>query len=152
YSRRLDRNKETSMLSPINRREFMQRIAGSLALASVIPEAPESTEPQARRRALIIAVHDYYRPELRDQTARDLNSMADAAKLEAVLRDTLKFNEVVVRSTREQTTRAAIEGALKKFLADIQEGDILFFHFSGHGSQVRDPDDKQFGYDQTLVP
>lgn len=36
-------------------------------------------------------------------------------------------------------TRANILRAIQWLMMDLRFGDALFFHFSGHGSQLRDP-------------
>ena len=41
-------------------------------------------------------------------------------------------------------TRANIMRALQWLMMDLQWGDSLFFHFSGHGSQLRDPTGAHF--------
>jgi hypothetical protein len=49
-------------------------------------------------------------------------------------------------------TRANIIAAWRDHLGQAAAGDVVFFHFSGHGSQARsiDPDEPD-GYDETLV-
>lgn len=53
-----------------------------------------------------------------------------------------------------QPTGANIKRALNKLVAEASEGDILFFHYSGHG--VRLPaetgEDDDTGYDECIVP
>ncbi len=54
----------------------------------------------------------------------------------------------------EQATRAGIINAIQSHLiAKAQAGDIVVFHYSGHGSQMRDVTGKKTsGLDETLVP
>ena len=49
-------------------------------------------------------------------------------------------------------TRANIIAGWRDHLGQAGEGDVVFFHFSGHGSQARsiDPDEPD-GYDETIV-
>jgi metacaspase-1 len=50
-------------------------------------------------------------------------------------------------------TRENIIAAMKDLLADAQPGDSLFFHFCGHGSQVKDKGcDEIDGLDETILP
>ena len=50
-------------------------------------------------------------------------------------------------------TRDAILGALEALEADSQPGDLVFFYFSGHGSQQPDRDgDEQGGNDEIFLP
>jgi len=50
-------------------------------------------------------------------------------------------------------TRANIMGALQWLAQGVQPGDVLFFHFSGHGAQQEDPSySEEDGYDETICP
>jgi len=50
-------------------------------------------------------------------------------------------------------TRKNMINAMKWLVHDCKPGDSLFFHFSGHGSQVKDTDgDEVDGYDETILP
>lgn len=50
-------------------------------------------------------------------------------------------------------TKKNIMKALKWIVADAKQGDSLFFHFSGHGVNIKDLDgDEEDGYDEALVP
>jgi hypothetical protein len=56
--------------------------------------------------------------------------------------------------TDEKATHAGIVAAFKKHLiANTQRGDIVVFHYSGHGSQMKDVSgDELDGLDETIVP
>lgn len=48
-------------------------------------------------------------------------------------------------------TRRNIINAMQWLVAGVRPGDSLFFHFSGHGSQVKDRDgDEDDGYDEVF--
>lgn len=50
-------------------------------------------------------------------------------------------------------TKANILEAMQTLVAETDEGDTVFFHYSGHGSKQRDTSgDEADGYDETLVP
>lgn len=50
-------------------------------------------------------------------------------------------------------TRRAIEDNIRWLVANAQPGDTLFFHYSGHGSQVKDANgDEPDGHDEVIVP
>ncbi|EJD51108.1 peptidase C14 [Auricularia subglabra TFB-10046 SS5] len=50
-------------------------------------------------------------------------------------------------------TRANMIDEMKKLVQDAKTGDRLFFHFSGHGSQVEDIDhDEDDGFDEAIWP
>eukprot|EP00756_Hemistasia_phaeocysticola_P003341 Hpha_TRINITY_DN12200_c0_g1::TRINITY_DN12200_c0_g1_i1::g.16975::m.16975 len=53
----------------------------------------------------------------------------------------------------DQPTRANIMDSLQWLVDGAQPGDVLFLHYSGHGSQVRDrTGDEEDGKDETLCP
>ncbi|CAK0894891.1 unnamed protein product, partial [Prorocentrum cordatum] len=50
-------------------------------------------------------------------------------------------------------TRANIEAALRWLVEGVQPGDVLFFHFSGHGAQQEDPHGyEEDGMNETILP
>lgn len=50
-------------------------------------------------------------------------------------------------------TRGVIEKALKWLVTDVQPGDVLWFHFSGHGVQEFDkPSNERDGVDEAIQP
>ncbi|XP_057804002.1 metacaspase-3-like isoform X2 [Salvia miltiorrhiza] len=54
---------------------------------------------------------------------------------------------------RRAPTKRNIRNALRWLVEGSQAGDSLVFHYSGHGSQVRDRDgDEVDGYDEALLP
>lgn len=44
-----------------------------------------------------------------------------------------------------------LQAKLKELVAASRPGDVLFFHFSGHGTQVPD-DGESDGYDEAICP
>lgn len=50
-------------------------------------------------------------------------------------------------------TKRNLVAAMQWLVADARSGDSLFFHFSGHGSQKRDPSgDESDGLNETILP
>lgn len=50
-------------------------------------------------------------------------------------------------------TKAAIIDGLRWLIAGANAGDSLFFHYSGHGGQMRDAEgDEKDGFDETIIP
>jgi hypothetical protein len=92
----------------------------------------------------------------------NLNTGADVAAVEQVLKNKFGFDEVKTLTTREETTHRNIAAVFRSFLiAQTNKGDVAYFHFSGHGAQV--PDDNKHGrnpklgdeidgLDESLVP
>jgi hypothetical protein len=122
--------------------------------ASVCLAADDAPKVTHRKRALLVAVNGYARGQRGDAPA--LDTTADVLALKAVLmKPPFRFAaaDITVLTTPKETTGKAIRDAFYEHLiAPTQPGDIVFFHYSGHGSQVPDPKDDRYGYDQTLVP
>ena len=137
-----------------------------------VPTPPRAM-PQAapRKRALLVGVSDYCRDNsARECRARgkywwDLNSGNDVDAIESVLmsdRFGFRKEEIKVLKTKEETTHDAIVNAFKSFLIEQTcPGDIVYFHYSGHGGQVEDDDkhgpnpklgDEFDGIDESLIP
>jgi hypothetical protein len=52
-----------------------------------------------------------------------------------------------------EPTKANIIDAYKTIIAQAEENDAIFLHYSGHGTKLRDDDgDESDGYDEALVP
>ncbi|KAH9991953.1 caspase domain-containing protein [Russula compacta] len=57
------------------------------------------------------------------------------------------------RDPRNLPTRQNMLGAMRWLVRDAHKNDSLFFHYSGHGSQVRDLNgDEVDGYDEVIFP
>jgi hypothetical protein len=126
------------------------------------------TAAAPRKRALLVGVSSYCRGGDSSQCSAggrywwDLNSGPDVAALETVLKDKFGFDEIKVLRIRDETTHASIVNTFRSFLVEkTNKGDIVYFHFSGHGTQVPDDDkhgpnpdkgDEIDGLDEALVP
>ena len=52
-----------------------------------------------------------------------------------------------------QPTKVNIMKAFSWFMQDVRKGDVLFFHFSGHGGQVPDKTGHEAdGWNETVIP
>lgn len=136
--------------------------------ASDVSSAKKTASPAPRRRALLVGVSSYCRGSNKSQCVSgkkywwNLNSGPDVEALKHVLKDRFEFDEIKILQTREETTHKNIVNTFRAFLINqTNKGDIVYFHFSGHGSQV--PDDKNHGinlqigdeidgFDECLVP
>ena len=122
-----------------------------------------------RKHALLVGVSNYCRGDGSECGKRkkywwDLNSEPDTDALKQVLIQKFGFSEseIKVLKTSADTTHESIRKNFKSFLIDqTNEGDIVYFHYSGHGGTVPDDDqhgpnpivgDEVSGYDQTLIP
>ena len=79
----------------------------------------------------------------------------DVKAVEKVLKEQYEFEKIEVLTDGNATTRK-IMNALNRLVKDAAPGDILVFHYSGHGSQVvdskHDADHEPDGMDEILCP
>lgn len=119
--------------------------AGGEALGSRSPEQRTGNAPPARR-ALLIGINKY-------QKVPDLyGSTNDVAMIKRVLMSKFGFQERHIKTLEdEKATRAGILSSLRKFVKETNPKDIVYIHYSGHGSQVEDLDgDEKVQDDSTL--
>jgi hypothetical protein len=123
-----------------------------LALGGLALFAPHATAaPTAMpgiKRALLIGVNNYqFVPGLQ-------GSINDVQTMREVLITRWGFSEANIRLlTDEAATRVGILAALEELVAAAGPDDTVYFHFSGHGSQVQDLNgDEDDGLDETIVP
>jgi hypothetical protein len=120
---------------------------GALAVLLALAGTPASAE--GTRRALLIGINDYQAfPNLR-------GALNDVELLGGVLESRFGFApEHVRRLTDAQATRAGILAALAALAREAGPEDVVYVHYSGHGSQVEDVDGDEGadGMDETLVP
>jgi hypothetical protein len=103
-----------------------------------------------RKRALLVGINDYRR-------VSDLRGCVnDVTNLRLVLKRYRGFTNEDIRVLLDQrATKRAIIDRLGWLVNGAKRGDYLLFHFSGHGSQIRDrgPEDElQDGLDEILCP
>jgi hypothetical protein len=130
----------------------MNTLLVALAINTAIALPPEQPQKPVFR-ALLVGVSQY-----RDAEAwRPLSGDIDVALIKGALTEKFQAThdlKIMVLDKPETTTRSAILGAFKKHLVDdATKTDVLYFHFSGHGTQVPDLDgDEPDGADEALVP
>lgn len=83
----------------------------------------------------------------------------DVIGMKAILEEFYGFspNDIVVLidtdKNYEQPTGKNIKAHLKQLVEQAQDGDVLFFHFSGHGTQIPSQDgDEADGKDEAICP
>ncbi|MCA9542138.1 MAG: caspase family protein, partial [Myxococcales bacterium] len=103
-----------------------------------------------RFHALLIGINDYrFAPALR-------GCRNDVARAQAFLRGTVGVPAAQIHTlVGAQVTRQGLLAALRDHLIDneaIADGDQVLLHFSGHGTEMRDPlDQTASGYRECLV-
>jgi len=132
-----------------------------------LPYSPEVFQPisnTGRKKALLVGIN-----YLRDPQSRLKGAINDALNMKRILIERYGFHEdptsmVLLTDDQQdpwkQPTRSNITTAMQWLAADAQPGDSLFFHYSGHGSQVTDRSiivrdtsgDEEDGLDETICP
>jgi len=110
------------------------------------------------KKAFVITIGDY--------PAQNQWSDLSSGKDKEIVMDLLLsqgFAETnIVSLSDENATYSGFKAAITTFISTIQKGDIIYFHFSGHGQQVMDVSSKDFktefldqdepdGWDEALV-
>jgi len=129
-----------------------------LVLGVLLISAASAGEP----RALLIGINDYLAndapaAEVAGQPwiPEDLNGARnDIALMRRLLVSRFGFPEKNIRMLEDQAaTREGILSALSDFVASTSEDDVVYIHFSGHGSQVDDLNgDEEDRLDETILP
>ena len=115
------------------------------------------------KRALLVGISKYnknqtrYKNNLtRGSSWGDLNSDTDVTLLREILITRFGFEKSNIRVLQlpTETKKMQILDAFRHHLVEkTNPGDIVYFHFSGHGQQVPDDNgDETDGYDETIVP
>ena len=102
--------------------------------------------------ALLVGINNYKYPDRISPLAGSIN---DVEEMRQLLIGKFEFPpDNIVVLTDSQATHAAIINAIQTQLAaKAQTGDIIVFHYSGHGSQMKDVTGKMIsGVDETIVP
>jgi Caspase domain len=124
-----------------------QAQAGAAQAAQLPPSGGASG-----KRALLIGINKYKYPDRVSPLAGAVNDVED---MKALLTGKFEFApENILLLKDEQATHAGIIAAIKNdLIAKTQKDDIVVFHFSGHGSQMKDVTNKRIsGLDETIVP
>ena len=114
------------------------------------------------KRAFVIAISDYPQIAGRENWTK-LNSKNDYdLVMEMLKRQEFKQGDIISLLDKEATVEN-IENSFEKLIAASNAGDIVYFHFSGHGQQIADVNpsktykskflkkDERDGYDEALV-
>ncbi len=125
----------------------------ALVLLTLLPScrtSEVSAFQEPKKLALLVGIDKYEKVSDLDGCVNDVENM------KSLLRDKFGFEESNIRVlVNEQATRQAILDAFQRHLvAQAQAGDIVVFHYSGHGSQMKDAEggDEPDRFDETLVP
>lgn len=117
----------------------------------VVQIKPDNSERAPVKKALLVGIN-IYKPELNANLRGCVNDVETMRKL---LVDNFNFKPENIRVlVDERATKQGILDRLKWLLDGAKAGDMLVFHYSGHGSQVRDRngDELEDQLDEILCP
>ena len=126
---------------------FAAAALSAMALSCVPSEGGPPDE--SKKLALLIGIDEYEKVNDLDGCVNDVENM------KALLRDKFGFEESNIKVlVNEQATRKGILDAFQQHLiARAKQGDLVVFHYSGHGSQMKDAGGEEPDqYDETIVP
>ncbi|MBD2203704.1 caspase family protein [Calothrix sp. FACHB-1219] len=146
-------------MTQIKRRQFLQFAGSTLASIGfsqldIIHQGDKYAKVLAqnapRKLALLVGINEYQNGI---QPLRGCTYDVELQKQLLIHRFGFSSQDIVTL-TDAQATRQNILTAFEQLLINqAKPGDIVVFHFSGHGSQVFDPDqDHESGLNSTLVP
>jgi hypothetical protein len=116
---------------------------------------PESTTIVAsgRRKALLIGINYFGTSSELRGCINDVHHMRELLQSEGFQAKDMVILTDDQRQRQFQPTRDNILRACQWLVAGAQRGDVLFFHFSGHGSQKMDDSGMEAdGYNETICP
>ncbi|MDJ0581547.1 caspase family protein [Crocosphaera sp.] len=136
-------------MSCVKRRQFFKFFGGTLAAlglrkgiieSQAINYAKVLAQNTPRKRALLVGVNSYV--DLEYEWSKLRGAINDTKLQEELLIHRFGFERNAILSlTDEAANRDNILRAFEEHLIQwAKPGDVVVFHFSGHGSQVRDPD------------
>jgi hypothetical protein len=137
----------------MNARSRVPALLLAAAAAAAAATWPAPAEAGARR-ALLVGIDHYEAP----------GRSSDYGDLEGAVRDAKAIGEILVRRfgfrredvtvlSERDATREGILAALGRVLDASQPGDLVVFEYSGHGSQLKNPDSPEPDkLDETIVP
>ena len=112
--------------------------------------AMSETARKQNKRALLIGVNKY--PNLPDYSQLR-GCVNDTRVMERVLTKTFMFPpENIKVLSNKAATEKGIREAMEQLIEDCADGDVVVFHYSGHGSQMAARGDKPRGYDESIMP
>ena len=111
-----------------------------------------------QKHALVIAVGEYSDKWTKNWT--NISSLHDVDLISTMLNEQQFKNENIKLLKNQEATVPNIEKAFEELIKNAQKGDIIYFHYSGHGQQVPDLEsgynkyfkaDEHDGWDEALV-
>ncbi|KAK7196880.1 Caspase domain containing protein [Novymonas esmeraldas] len=139
--------------SAINAEEERQKIDPD-EIKTTLAYTPTSTFQDGDVKALLIGINYTGTEYALSGCVNDIHTMLDTLRKidfpiteSCILVDDETFPSVTAAPTRESIIKH-----ISWLVKDAKPGDVLFFHYSGHGAQTKAISDKDEEYDQCIIP
>jgi hypothetical protein len=114
--------------------------------------APAQSAAGPTKLAVLVGINDYKYPDRVSPLAGSLNDVEDMLQILTTKFEFPRENILVLKNA-EATHDGIIAAIRNQLIAKAKSGDIVVFHYSGHGSQMKDVTGKKIsGLDETIVP
>jgi Caspase domain/Domain of unknown function (DUF4384) len=149
-------------MSKIKRRHFLQFAGSALAAIGLsqldlqrqgLRYGKVLAQSTPRKLALLVGINQY--PD--SKRFRDLSGCVQDVELQKNLlkyRFGFQESDILTLTNAQATRKGIIEAFDRHLIQQAKPGDVVVFHFSGHGSLVNDPSpiDPNFNFNGTFVP
>jgi len=127
-------------------------LATAVVSLSWVAATELATQTGPQKRALIVGIGKYPEPDIYGYS--NINADNDPPLIELALRSQGFLPDDIKVLTNERATKRGILDAFRTHLLErAGPGDVIVFHYSGHGHQITDDNgDELDGYDEVLVP
>ena len=103
-----------------------------------------------QKHALFIGISNYPQYENTDASWAPIHGTNDVRLISPILE---KQGFTINVLLNEAATHRAIKNGFERLESDVQPGDIVYIHLSGHGQAVEDEDgDEADGWDEAFIP
>ena len=126
-----------------------------LSGAALLPTVSHAQDAANQKLALVVGISDYQHGGAAKAGWWNLHAQNDAMALRQVLQERFGFaaQDIQTLSDAQATRQNIVQAFETQLIARAKPGDIVVFHFSGHGQRVPDDNgDEADGMDESLVP
>ena len=118
------------------------------------PEPVDRRGSGVAKHALLVGISKYSRGRPNDLDWWDLHATNDVDAVATVLKDRFQFGaDDIVILRNDNARRKDILDGFERLVRDTREGDVVYFHYSGHGQQVPDETGEEIdGWAQSIIP
>lgn len=104
----------------------------------------------AERWALVVGIGSYPK----DSGWKSINGDKDINLIVPILQSNGFAESHIITLANGDATKRNIQNTIDSLVLNLQQGDIVYFHFSGHGQLITDldGDEGDYGYDESIVP